>query len=326
LTILLFIDTLIVNRYDMKTEFPKIKKESIDTLQINIGYKCNQACKHCHVNSSPSRTEMMSEEILDLIPKIIKKFKIKTLDITGGAPEMNPNFKKLVLDLKNQNINIIDRCNLTIFFEKGYEDLPTFLAENKVIITASLPCYEKENVEKQRGSGVFDKSISAIKILNNLGYGETDTGLQLNLVYNPINPTLPPPQEKLEIDYKKVLYDKYNITFNKLYTITNMPINRYADFLKMTGELDKYFELLANNFNQQNLKNLMCKKTLSVDWEGQIYDCDFNQQLKLKSLKGPKNLYDLLNYSSSFNYQIAAKNHCFACTAGAGSSCGGSLS
>ena len=310
----------------MKTEFPKIKKESIDTLQINIGYKCNQACKHCHVNSSPSRTEMMSEEILDLIPKIIKKFKIKTLDITGGAPEMNPNFKKLVLDLKNQNINIIDRCNLTIFFEKGYEDLPTFLAENKVIITASLPCYEKENVEKQRGSGVFDKSISAIKILNNLGYGETDTGLQLNLVYNPINPTLPPPQEKLEIDYKKVLYDKYNITFNKLYTITNMPINRYADFLKMTGELDKYFELLANNFNQQNLKNLMCKKTLSVDWEGQIYDCDFNQQLKLKSLKGPKNLYDLLNYSSSFNYQIAAKNHCFACTAGAGSSCGGSLS
>ncbi len=310
----------------MKTAFPNIKKEFIDTLQINIGYKCNQACKHCHVNSSPSRTEMMSEEILNLIPKIIKKFNIKTLDITGGAPEMNPNFKKLVLSLKNQNINIIDRCNLTIFFEKGYEDLPDFLAENNVIITASLPCYEKENVEKQRGSGVFDKSINAIKILNKLGYGINATGLQLNLVYNPINPTLPPPQEKLETDYKNILYEKYNITFNNLYTITNMPINRYADFLKMTGELEKYFELLANNFNQKNLKNLMCKKTISVDWEGQIYDCDFNQQLKLKSLNGPKNLYELLNYSSPFNYQIAAKSHCFACTAGAGSSCGGSLS
>ena len=326
MTNLLFIDTLKVNRCFMKTAFPNIKKEFIDTLQINIGYKCNQACKHCHVNSSPSRTEMMSEEILNLIPKIIKKFNIKTLDITGGAPEMNPNFKKLVLSLKNQNINIIDRCNLTIFFEKGYEDLPDFLAENNVIITASLPCYEKENVEKQRGSGVFDKSINAIKILNKLGYGINETGLQLNLVYNPINPTLPPPQEKLETDYKNILYEKYNITFNNLYTITNMPINRYADFLKMTGELEKYFELLANNFNQKNLKNLMCKKTISVDLEGQIYDCDFNQQLKLKSLNGPKNLYELLNYSSSFNYQIAAKSHCFACTAGAGSSCGGSLS
>ena len=326
MTNLLFIDTLKVNRCFMKTAFPNIKKEFIDTLQINIGYKCNQACKHCHVNSSPSRTEMMSEEILNLIPKIIKKFNIKTLDITGGAPEMNPNFKKLVLSLKNQNINIIDRCNLTIFFEKGYEDLPDFLAENNVIITASLPCYEKENVEKQRGSGVFDKSINAIKILNKLGYGINETGLQLNLVYNPINPTLPPPQEKLETDYKNILYEKYNITFNNLYTITNMPINRYADFLKMTGELEKYFELLAKNFNQQNLKNLMCKNTLSIDWEGQIYDCDFNQQLKLKSESGPKNLYELLNYSSSFNYPIAAKNHCFACTAGAGSSCGGSLS
>jgi len=326
LTNLLFIDTLKVNRYFMKTSFPNIKKESIDTLQINIGYKCNQACKHCHVNSSPSRTEMMSERILDLIPKIVKKFNIKTLDITGGAPEMNPNFKKLILSLKNQDINIIDRCNLTIFFEKGYEYLPNFLAENKVTITASLPCYEKENVEKQRGSGVFDKSINAIKILNNLGYGKNNTELELNLVYNPINPTLPPAQDKLEKDYKKVLFEKYQITFNKLYTITNMPINRYADFLKMTGEFEKYFELLAKNFNQKNLENLMCKKTLSIDWEGQIYDCDFNQQIKLKSVSGPKNLYELLNYSSSFNYPIAAKNHCFACTAGAGSSCGGSLS
>ena len=309
----------------MKSIFPNIKKEFIDTLQINIGYKCNQACKHCHVNSSPSRTEMMSDEIIDLIPQVIYKYKIKTLDITGGAPELHPKFKSLILSLKKQDIQIIDRCNLTIFFEKGFEDLPYFLADNKVIITASLPCYEKDNVEKQRGTGVFDKSIKAIKILNNLGYGNSNTKLQLNLVYNPINPTLPPPQEKLENDYKKRLFQKYKITFNKLYTITNMPINRYEDFLKMTGEFEQYFDLLKANFNQQNLKNLMCKKTISVDWEGKIYDCDFNQQIKLNSTDGPKNIFELLNYNSSFDYQIAANNHCFACTAGAGSSCGGSL-
>tara|TARA_Y100000589_G_scaffold165833_1_gene157736 strand:+ start:6153 stop:7085 length:933 start_codon:yes stop_codon:yes gene_type:complete len=310
----------------MKTSFPNIKKESIDTLQINIGYKCNQACKHCHVNSSPYRTEKMSDEVINIIPKIISKYNIKTLDITGGAPELHPKFKELILSLKSYKIDIIDRCNLTVFFEEGFDDLPQFLADNKVIITASLPCYEKNNVEKQRGIGVFDKSINAIKILNRLGYGKEDNHLQLNLVYNPINPTLPPPQEKLENDYKIMLYDKYKITFNKLYTITNMPINRYADFLSRNGELEKYIQLLTNNFNKNNLKNLMCKKTLSVDWQGQIYDCDFNQQIKLKSLYGPRNLFELLNYSSSFDYQIAAKNHCFACTAGAGSSCGGSLS
>jgi len=309
----------------MDNHFPKIKKETIDTLQINIGYKCNQACKHCHVNSSPLRTEMMSEEIINLIPKVISKYKIKTLDITGGAPELHPKFRDLILSLNDKNIDIIDRCNLTIFFEKGYEDLPDFLADNKVIITASLPCYEKNNVERQRGWGVFDKSIQAIKILNSLGYGRTDENLILNLVYNPINPTLPPPQEKLEFDYKKILYEKYKITFNRLFTITNMPINRYADFLKITGELDNYFELLTSNYNKNNLKNLMCKKTISVDYEGKIYDCDFNQQLKLKSHKGPQNIQELLDYSETLNYDIAAKNHCFACTAGSGSSCGGTL-
>ena len=310
----------------MKTTFPNINKEAIDTLQINIGYKCNQACQHCHVNSSPLRTEMMSDEIINLIPKIIYKYRIKTLDITGGAPELHPKFKNLILSLKDQNLEIIDRCNLTIFFEKGFENLPNFLADNNVTITASLPCYEKDNVERQRGFGVFDKSIKAIRILNNLGYGKNNKNLKLNLVYNPINPSLPPPQEKLESDYKKTLSEKYNITFNKLYTITNMPINRYADFLKLTGELEGYFELLTNNFNKNNLKNLMCKRTISVDWKGQIYDCDFNQQIKLKSQYGPSNLFELLNYSQSFNYEIAAKNHCFACTAGSGSSCGGSLS
>jgi len=310
----------------MKTNFPHIRKENIDILQINIGYKCNQACKHCHVNSSPYRTEMMSNEIIKLIPRIISKFKIKTLDITGGAPELHPQFKNLILSLRDEKVDIIDRCNLTIFFEKGYEDLPYFLAKNNITITASLPCYEKDNVEKQRGLGVFDKSISAIKILNQLGYGKKKNKLQLNLVYNPINPILPPPQDKLENDYKKILYDKYKITFNKLFTITNMPINRYADFLKRTNQLENYYDLLINNFNHNNLKNLMCKKTLSVDWQGSIYDCDFNQQIKLKSGKGPKTLFDLVNYSSPFDYDIAANNHCFACTAGSGSSCGGSLS
>ena len=263
----------------MKESFPLIKKEPIETLQINIGYKCNQSCKHCHVNSSPLRTEKMSREIITLIPKIIDKYKIKTLDITGGAPELHPDFKHLINSLSKKQINIIDRCNLTIFFEEGYEDLPKFLADNNIIVIASLPCYEKNNVEFQRGYGVFEKSIKAIKILNKLGYGKKKDGLQLNLVYNPINPILPPPQKALEKDYKKVLYEKYNIFFNNLYTITNMPINSYEEFLRKTGKLDNYYKLLKKNFNKNNLENLMCKKTISVNWLGEIYDCDFNQQI-----------------------------------------------
>ena len=309
----------------MKNSFPSINKENIETLQINIGYKCNQACKHCHVNSSPLRTEKMSNEIISLIPKVIEKYKIKTLDITGGAPEMHPEFRNLITSLSNKNIDIIDRCNLTIFFEKGYEDLPQFLAKNKVIITASLPCYEKDNVELQRGYGVFDKSINALKILNDLGYGKSKDGLQLNLVYNPVNPILPPSQEKLEADYKRILLDKYNISFNNLYTITNMPINRYADFLSREDKLDSYYKLLKDNFNKNNLENLMCKKTISVNWQGQIYDCDFNQQINFQGKKGPKTIYELIEKSFKFDYDVAVKEHCFACTAGAGSSCGGTL-
>jgi len=220
----------------------------------------------------------MSNEIISLIPKIIEKYKIKTLDITGGAPELHPEFKNLITSLKTKKIDIIDRCNLTIFFEKGYEDLPQFLANNKVIITASLPCYEKNNVEFQRGIGVFEKSINAIKILNNLGYGGVASGLQLNLVYNPVNPILPPSQEILEKDYKKILYEKYNIVFNNLYTITNMPINRYEESLRREGKLNTYYELLKENFNENNLENLMCKKTISVNWLGEIYDCDLTSR------------------------------------------------
>ena len=309
----------------MINSFPSINKEFIETLQINIGYKCNQACKHCHVNSSPLRTEKMSSEIITLIPKIIDKYNIKTLDITGGAPELHPEFRNLVTSLSNKKIDIIDRCNLTIFFEEGYEDLPQFLADNKVIITASLPCYEKNNVEEQRGFGVFDKSIKALKILNDLGYGKSKDGLQLNLVYNPINPILPPPQAILEADYKKILFEKYKISFNNLYTITNMPINRYSDALKRQGKLNNYYTLLKENFNRNNLKSLMCKKTISVNWLGEIYDCDFNQQINLRGNKGPKKLSDLMNNSFKFDYQVAVREHCFACTAGSGSSCGGTL-
>lgn len=309
----------------MIDSFPLIKKEHIETLQINIGLKCNQACKHCHVNSSPLRTEKMSYEIISLIPKVIEKYKIKTLDITGGAPEMHPEFRNLITTLSDKNIDIIDRCNLTIFFEDGFEDLPQFLAKNNVIVTASLPCYEKDNVELQRGYGVFDKSINALKILNDLGYGKQKDGLQLNLVYNPVNPILPPSQVILEEDYKRILFEKYNISFNNLYTITNMPINRYADSLNRENKLDSYYKLLKENFNKNNLENLMCKKTISVNWQGQIYDCDFNQQINLKGNKGPKTLSDLMSKSFKFDYEVAVKEHCFACTAGAGSSCGGTL-
>ena len=310
----------------MKEKFPSIYKEPIETLQINIGYKCNQACKHCHVNSSPLRTEKMSNEIISLIPKIIEKYKIKTLDITGGAPELHPEFKNLITSLSTKQVDIIDRCNLTIFFEEGYEDLPQFLAKNKVIVTASLPCYEKNNVEFQRGLGVFEKSINAIKILNDLGYGKKENGLQLNLVYNPVSPILPPSQEILEKDYKKILFEKYNIVFNNLYTITNMPINRYEESLRREGKLNTYYKLLKENFNENNLENLMCKKTISVNWLGEIYDCDFNQQINFRENKGPKTLFDLLDESFTFDYGVAVKEHCFACTAGAGSSCGGTLS
>ncbi len=310
----------------MKEKFPSIYKEPIETLQINIGYKCNQACKHCHVNSSPLRTEKMSNELISLIPRIIEKYRVKTLDITGGAPELHPEFKNLITSLSTKQVDIIDRCNLTIFFEEGYEDLPQFLAKNKVIVTASLPCYEKNNVDFQRGSGVFEKSINAIKILNDLGYGKKENGLQLNLVYNPVSPILPPSQEILEKDYKKILFEKYNIVFNNLYTITNMPINRYEESLRREGKLNTYYKLLKENFNEKNLENLMCKKTISVNWLGEIYDCDFNQQINFRENKGPKTLFDLLDESFTFDYGVAVKEHCFACTAGAGSSCGGTLS
>jgi len=310
-----------------ETTFPKIVRDHLKTLQINIGYKCNQACSHCHVNAGPNRTEMMSNKIIKLIPKVIKANNIKLLDITGGAPEIHPKFKQLVKEVRSLDVEVMDRCNLTILKEPGNENLTEFLATNKVQITASLPCYLEDNVDKQRGKGVFEKSILALKDLNSFGYGIKDTDLKLNLVYNPSLPHLPPSQKELEDLYRKELKDRYNILFSNLFVLANMPINRYETYLKQTGELKKYNKLLKDNHNSKNLDSVMCKSTLSVDWKGYLYDCDFNQQLGLIKNGSIQHINDLLKSNESLEKNpISIGNHCFGCTAGAGSSCGGELS
>ena len=309
-----------------KTKFPKIKRDSLDTLQINIGYKCNQACSHCHVDASPSRTEMMSDDIIELIPKVIKANNIKLLDITGGAPELHPKFKQLVKEVRSLNVEVMDRCNLTILTEPDHENLASFLSSNKVQITASLPCYLEENVDKQRGKGVFKKSILGLKQLNSLGYGIKDSDLVLNLVYNPSGPQLPPSQIELEDTYRRELKERHGIYFSNLFVLANMPINRYEKYLKLIGKLNEYNKLLKDNHNPVNLGSVMCRTTLSVDWEGYLYDCDFNQQLGMRRDGEIKHLGDLLIPLVSLkNNPISIGNHCFGCTAGAGSSCGGEL-
>lgn len=309
-----------------KTNFPTIKRDDLDTLQINLGYKCNQACSHCHVDASPSRTEMMSDNIINLIPKVIKANNIKLLDITGGAPELHPKFKQLVKEVRSLNVEVMDRCNLTILTEPGYEHLASFLASNKVQITASLPCYLEENVDNQRGKGVFKKSIISLKQLNSYGYGTKDSDLILNLVYNPGGPALPPSQKELEDTYRKELKEKYGIYFSNLFVLANMPINRYEKYLKIIGKFDEYNKLLKDNHNARNLNSVMCRTTLSVDWKGYLYDCDFNQQLGMRREGKIKHLDDLLIPLVSLkNNPISIGNHCYGCTAGAGSSCGGEL-
>ena len=269
---------------------------------------------------------MMSDDIIKLIPKVIKANKIKLLDITGGAPELHPKFKQLVIEVRSLNVEVMDRCNLTILKEPGYESLAGFLASNKVQITASLPCYLEGNVDKQRGKGVFEKSILALKQLNNLGYGIKDKGLLLNLVYNPSTPQLPPSQKELEDTYRRELKERYGIFFSNLYVLANMPINRYENYLKIIGKLEDYNKLLKDNHNPGNLNSVMCRSTLSVDWKGYLYDCDFNQQLGMKRNGNVKHLNDLLIPLVSLkNNPISIGNHCFGCTAGAGSSCGGEL-
>lgn len=312
------------------SDFPSIRRRPLTTLQVNLGYKCNQSCVHCHVNAGPHRTEMMGEKALALIPEVLRARNISILDITGGAPELHPGFRKLVVAARTRGVRVIDRCNLTILFEPGQEGLAGFLANQRVEIVASLPCYSAENVDQQRGKGVFDKSIAALQKLNRLGYGTPGSGLILNLVYNPQGMVLPPPQESLKADYQRALRDNFDVVFNDLYTLANMPIQRFGSTLVSKGTFDAYIQLLRDNHNGANLENVMCRDLISVNWQGYLSDCDFNQQLGLplgaRSVDGGRaHLRDLLKTDFS-GAPICGGEHCYGCTAGSGSSCSGALS
>ena len=310
----------------LETDFPLIRRGRLETLQVNLGYLCNLSCTHCHVNAGPKRKELMSREMVDVVLEYVRKKSIRILDLTGGAPEMNPHFRYLVSEARKMDVEVIDRCNLMILLEPGYEDLAQFLADQQVVVTASLPCYLEENVEKQRGKGIYDGSIEALKLLNNLGYGIQDE-LQLNLVYNPVDLNLPPEQSGLEADYKRILKEQFGIVFNQLFTITNMPISRFGGMLLSKGLYNKYMGILKDNYSEANLDTVMCRSLLSVDYQGYVYDCDFNQMLKMPLLTSSRprpHLKDLLGDDLE-NKMIAVGEHCYGCTAGQGSSCGGAL-
>ena len=312
--------------YLKQTDFPSIRRNRLDTLQVNLGYMCNQQCLHCHVDAGPRRREIMQRETIDDVIEFLRKQQISTLDLTGGAPEMNPHFMDLVSAATAMGVHVMDRCNLTILLEPGYEAYAGFLAEHQVEIIASMPCYLKENVNAQRGAGVFEKSISALQRLNNLGYGRSEQ-LKLNLVYNPQGPSLPPSQAELEPAYKKTLLDGYGIAFNRLFTLVNMPIKRFGSASLSKGEFDTYMHTLKSSHREQNLESVMCKSLVSVDWQGFVYDCDFNQMLGigLGAGKGRTHLRDLMNNDIS-DSPIVVMEHCYGCTAGQGSSCSGALS
>ena len=309
-----------------KTRFPAINRTRLDTLQVNLGYKCNQSCVHCHVNAGPNRVEMMDAETMSLIPQVLAARGLHTLDLTGGAPELHDGFRGLVRAARAKGVRVIDRCNLTILFEPGQDDLAEFLAGQRVDIVASMPCYSAANVDKQRGDGVFDLSIAALQKLNQLGYGQQGSGLSLNLVYNPQGASLPPAQQALQNDYKRELLAHFGIVFNELFALTNMPIQRFGSTLVSKGTFDTYMALLKDSFQQQNLAGVMCRNTVSVDWQGWLSDCDFNQQLGLSlGTSGvQRHLRDLLKTSLD-DQAIRVAGHCYGCTAGQGSSCGGAL-
>jgi len=311
----------------LATDFPRITRQRLETLQVNLGYLCNLSCAHCHVNAGPSRTELMSADTMGEVFSLIERSGATTLDLTGGAPELNPHFRDFVIRARNLGLKVIDRCNLTVLFEDGQEDLAEFLAQQQVEIVASLPCYLETNVEEQRGKGVYSDSIRAIAQLNSLGYGIADE-LQLNLVYNPVGPVLPPGQIQLEGDYKRELGDRFGIRFNQLFAITNMPISRFGGVLLAKGQYLDYMTLLRESFSPDNLETVMCKTLLSIDWQGYVYDCDFNQMLELPlagSDKPRSHVRDLLRGSDLPGSVIATGEHCYGCTAGQGSSCGGAL-
>ena len=309
-----------------KIPFPPLRRGKLDTLQVNVGYRCNQSCFHCHVNAGPTRPEEMTAEIADLVLEFIERRNIATLDITGGAPELNAHFRRLVRGARAFGATVMDRCNLTILQQPGQEDLAAFLARERVEVVASMPCYLADNVERQRGKGVFDGSIRGLRKLNALGYGR-DPALALNLVYNPQGPSLPPAQPALEADYKRVLGESYGIVFNKLYVLANMPIQRFGSMLISKGEFDGYLGLLQDAHLDANLDGVMCRNLISVDWQGFVYDCDFNQMLDLPLMRGRNtrlHLSDLLDETFEGN-PIRVAGHCYGCTAGQGSSCGGAL-
>ena len=309
-----------------KIPFPAIHRGRLDTLQVNVGYRCNQSCFHCHVNAGPNRTEEMTAEVADVVLEFLQRRRVPTLDITGGAPELNANFRRLVRGARALGAKVMDRCNLTILEQPGQEDLAEFLAASQVEVVASMPCYLADNVERQRGKGVFDGSIRALHKLNALGYGR-EPSLVLNLVYNPQGPALPPAQASLEADYKRVLGKQYGIVFNKLHVLANMPIQRFGSALVTRGEFDGYIDLLREAHLDANLDGVMCRNLLSVDWQGFVYDCDFNQMLDLPLTRDPKtrvHLSDLLDETIEGN-PIRVAGHCYGCTAGQGSSCGGAL-
>ncbi len=307
-------------------EFPAIKRVDLQILQVNLGYLCNLSCTHCHVNAGPKRTELMDEKTINQVIQVLKERNVKTLDLTGGAPEMNPHFRYLVTEARQLGVEVIDRCNLTILIEPGYEDLAQFLADQGVTVAASLPCYTQDNVDKQRGKGVYDGSIEALLMLNKLGYGKPDSGLTLDLVYNPGGAFLPPAQSELQVDYKERLMDDWQIEFNELHTITNMPISRFGSMLMSKGQFHDYMQLLIDNYQPKNLNTVMCRTTVSVDYLGNLYDCDFNQMLEMPipGADKPRQISDLL-IGDLRGEDIVVAGHCFGCTAGQGSSCSGAL-
>jgi radical SAM/Cys-rich protein len=311
----------------LDTRFPALRRRKLEALQVNLGYVCNQTCLHCHVNAGPTRTESMSRETADQVLAYLRESGAQALDLTGGAPELNPHFRDIVRSARAMGVAVIDRCNLTILFEPGHETLAEFLAANQVQIVASLPCYTAELVDRQRGKGVYETSIAAILRLNALGYGQEGSGLALDLVYNPQGPSLPPPQAKLEADYKRILGEKFGIVFNRLYTLANMPIQRFGSTLISKGQFNEYMGLLRGAHRDENLEGVMCRSLVSIDWLGYLYDCDFNQMLGLPlriAGRTRTHVSEVLGRSLEGN-AIAVRDHCYGCTAGQGSSCGGAL-
>jgi len=308
------------------SDFPAIVRDGLETVQVNLGYRCNQSCLHCHVAAGPQRKEAMDRPTVEAVLDFLRRSQAQVLDLTGGAPEMNPHFRYLVEAARGLGLKVIDRCNLTLLEEPGYEDLADFLAARQVDIVASLPCYLEDNVDRQRGDGVFQASLRALRRLNGLGYGVEGAGLVLNLVYNPQGPVLPPPQAELEADYRRELWTRHGVVFNRLYALANMPIQRFGSTLVSRGEFHPYLARLRAAHRPENLAQVMCRRLISVDWQGRVYDCDFNQMLGLP-LGGagtPPALADLAPDTLD-TAPVATAAHCYGCTAGGGSGCGGAL-